>query len=69
MLEKVRERGHKDPLLFHKIGFAVGSLSGLIIGLFISDSAEKFDLAQEVQDGTEETLVGESTLEQSNTPE
>ena len=45
MLEKVRERGIKDPLLFHKIGLAVGSLVGFMVGMVISDRAEEFDMS------------------------
>jgi hypothetical protein len=70
MLEKVRERGHQDPLFFHKIGFALGSVAGLLTGLIISGSAEKFDLAQlEVEDGSEENTLGEPALEQSDNTE
>lgn len=57
MLEKVRERGIKDPLLFHKIGFIVGGLGGFLVGLFISDRASEFEVQQEE---TEETIDGET---------
>ncbi len=59
MLEKVRERGIRDPLLFHKIGFVLGSLGGFLIGLFISDRANEFEMIEETTDGQQENSAGQ----------
>ena len=57
MLEKVRERGIKDPLLFHKLGLVAGGFAGFLVGLFISDRAEE---TEEIADGSqEETSPGQ----------
>lgn len=70
MLEKVRERGHQDPLFFHKTLFVFGSLAGFVAGVFISNSADKFDSAQlEVDNGETESPPGEPTLEQPDSTE
>ncbi len=64
MLEKVRERGVQDPLLFHKIGLLFGGLGGLLVGLFISDRANEFDMTEaeieETIDGQQETSAGQA---------
>lgn len=64
MLEKVRERGVQDPLLFHKIGLLAGSVAGLLVGLFISDRANEFDMTEiqieETIDGQQETSAGQA---------
>lgn len=65
MLEKVRERGHQDPLFFHKIGLAGGAFVGLFIGLLISDRAENYD--KEIKDG--ESIIGELAEQQPDNGE
>jgi hypothetical protein len=63
LMEKVRERGIKDPLLFHKIGLVVGSLAGFLFGMVISDRADEFDMSrvqEETTDGQKENSVGQS---------
>lgn len=60
MLEKVRERGIQDPLMFHKIGLALGSLIGFAVGMFISDRAEEVEI-EEIIDDPKEGPVGQPT--------
>lgn len=63
MLEEVRKRGVQNPLLFHEIGFVVGSLAGFLVGLIISDRANEFDMAEvqleEMTDGQQEASAGQ----------
>ena len=60
MLEKVRERGIKDPLLFHKIGLVAGGFAGFVVGMFISDRAEG---TEEIVDDSQEESSSEQPAE------
>ena len=56
MIEKFKN----DPLFFHKIGLLLGTVSGLLIGLVVSDRADQFEIEEikkeEVSiDGSEKT--------------
>ena len=55
MLEKLTELAEKDPLLFHKLGIALGSVLGFLLGLVVSDQADQYDIKiiEEVPNGTE----------------
>lgn len=55
MLEKLTKLAEKDPLLFHKLGIALGSAVGLVLGLVVSDQADQYDveIIEEVPNGTE----------------
>ena len=55
MIEKLTELAKKDPLLFHKLGVALGSAIGLVLGLVVSDQADQYDvkIIEEASNGTE----------------
>ncbi|NIQ05592.1 MAG: hypothetical protein GWO20_07660 [Candidatus Korarchaeota archaeon] len=54
MIEKIKEKASNDPFIFQKTGLVVGSLTGLILGLVISDKADKQVFEKpEVLDGEE----------------
>ncbi len=56
-LTKLAERAaEKDPLLFHKLGLALGGIFGILVGLVVSEKADQYEveeLVEEVADGTE----------------
>jgi hypothetical protein len=57
MFEKLTNLTEKDPLLFHKIGLALGGIFGLLVGLVVSDRADQYEVEEvmeEVVDGAEE---------------
>lgn len=56
MLEKIKDLGRKDPLIFHKIGIVGGGVIGVLLGMFISDRADQYEvevLKEIVTDGPE----------------
>ncbi len=55
LIEKLKELAEKDPLLFHKVGVALGGVVGLVLGLVVSDQADQYDveIIEEVPNGTE----------------
>lgn len=57
LTEKIRKLADKDELLFHKVGLIFGAISGIFLGLIVSDKADEFEL-QEVQ---REAINGEET--------
>jgi hypothetical protein len=53
MIDKLKELGKKDPLIFHKLGLGTGAIIGILIGFMITDKAEQWEVQviEEVTDG------------------
>ena len=50
------EKFKNDPLFFHKAGLLLGTITGLLVGLVVSDRADQFEIEEikeEVVDGSE----------------
>ena len=56
-MEKLKELGNKDPLIFHKVGLGAGAILGVLLGMIISEKADDFEveIIEEVIDGAEKT--------------
>jgi len=54
MLEKIKELGKKDELIFHKIGMIAGGVLGILLGLVISEKADQYEIEEleEIIDGS-----------------
>jgi hypothetical protein len=50
MLEKLTELAKNDPLLFHKLGLALGGIFGLVLGLVVSDRADQYEVEELVEE-------------------
>ena len=56
MKERLYKFMDADPLILHKVGFALGAIIGAIAGLFISDRADQFEMVvEEVADESTES--------------
>jgi hypothetical protein len=55
VIEKIKELGRKDSLIFHKIGLSAGAIVGVVLGLIISEHADEYEVEvlEEVADGAE----------------
>ena len=54
-MDKLRELGRKDALFFHKAGLIFGTITGILMGLAISDQADRYEIgSMEIKDGPKE---------------
>jgi len=53
MFEKLQKVVDKDDLFWHKVGLAVGTFVGFLVGLVVSDQADQFIVEEVVDEGAE----------------
>ncbi len=59
------ERFEEDGLFFHKIGLILGTIGGLLIGLVVSDRADRFEIEVAEEDARNERREEEDSIDGS----